>query len=119
MVSFHNLVLAAAALSVVSAQWVQFCDDSDCNDNCGIPVDATNPGCLNEVGRGSIWYQGGMLEDVSLVVSPGTDCPCQDDCFAALTVDSTAGCYTLENVEGAQSFRFIGNSCEANNCGAY
>jgi hypothetical protein len=119
MVSLHNIILAATALSVASAQWVSFCDDSDCTTNCGEAVDATNPGCLNEVGRGSFYYQGGLWEDVSLVVSPGSDCPCQDTCFSALTVDSTAGCYALEGVEGAQSFRFIGSSCEANNCGAY
>ena len=114
-----KLLLAALTLRLTSAQWVQFCDDTACSSNCGEAVDITNPGCLNEVGRNSLYYQGGTWEDVSLVVSPGSDCDCQDSCFATFSTDTAPGCYALENVGGAQSFRFIGDACEADNCGAY
>lgn len=119
MLSLYKVALGLAALSTVSAQWASFCDDDACSENCGIAVDVTNPGCLNEVGRNSVYYQGSGIsvwEQVSLLASPGSDCPCQSDCALFFDANSEEGCYTWEGLGIAQSLRFVGGECPANNC---
>ena len=103
---------AFALLNAASAQWAQFCDDNACSVNCGISVELSNPGCLDEVGRGSIYFHDSS-PDYALVFSPGGECPCQNECIDGIGAD---GCYNLDGHSFAESFRFIGDSCEANNC---
>ncbi|KAK3681312.1 hypothetical protein B0T22DRAFT_344787, partial [Podospora appendiculata] len=93
--------------------WAQFCDDSNCSQNCGGSVQVSNPGCLNEGGRRSIRFHGGGGGDYSLVVSPSGNCPCQVTCT---TVPSGVGCWDISGYSGYQSFRFIGGHCSGNNC---
>ncbi|KAI0394669.1 hypothetical protein F5Y17DRAFT_457737 [Xylariaceae sp. FL0594] len=96
--------------------WAQFCDDTQCSQNCGESVKVSNPGCLNEGGRQSILFHGADLTshgDFSLVVSPSGDCPCQDTCT---TVPANFQCWDISQYSAQQSFRFIGGHCSSNNC---
>lgn len=93
--------------------WAQFCNDNACSQGCGQSVDLSNPGCLNQSGRKSIRFHGSGGGDHSLVVSPGSDCPCQSTCA---TVPSGSECWDISDYSDALSFRFIGGGCDPNNC---
>ena len=96
--------------------WAQFCDDNACSVNCGASVAVNNPGCLDEYGRGSIAFHGDIDLYYSLVMSPGPDCPCQDECIEGIVYGGVPDCYDLAGHTSAESFRFVGQSCDANNC---
>ncbi|KAK3681333.1 hypothetical protein B0T22DRAFT_387931 [Podospora appendiculata] len=121
------LLLAAAASTAAAAvalpnnittviqadYWAQFCDDTDCSQGCGESVQVSNPGCLGETGRRSILFHGGAGGDYALVVSPSGNCPCQSTCAS---VPTGVQCWDISQYQSAQSFRFIGGSCGADNC---
>ncbi|KAI1359033.1 hypothetical protein F5Y08DRAFT_320584 [Xylaria arbuscula] len=92
-----------------------FCDDTDCSQNCGISVKVSNPGCLNQNGRQSVLFHGADAGsgDYSLVVSPSSDCPCQETCTS---VPNDIVCWDISQYSDAQSFRFIGGHCDSDNC---
>lgn len=100
----------------VGEGYATFYNDHACSTGAGTAVSMGNSGCLaNEIGRNSIYIQapcetrnGGP----SLVWSPGTNCGCQNDCAKAPT---TQGCWDLAGHAAASSFRFIEQSCGANN----
>ena len=93
--------------------WAQFCNDDACSEGCGISVDITNPGCLNQNGRRSIKFHGTRPSSITLVGSPGPDCPCQSHCE---TISTSNECLTIPQWAGAQSFRFQSESCAGDNC---
>ncbi|KAI0143447.1 hypothetical protein GGR57DRAFT_365566 [Xylariaceae sp. FL1272] len=109
--------LAAAATPLVSAAdfWAMFCDDPFCTIGCGESVQVSNPGCLDESGRGSVLFHGADVGsgDYSLVISDSADCPCQSDCQE---VPSGSTCWDISTLSTANSFRFISGTCDVNNC---
>lgn len=101
--------------------YAQFCDDTDCSQNCGESVSVNNPGCLKEANRHWIKFHGTNAQQASLVLSPGDDCACQNECINEIVAGSTVinvgpGCYSLSGHSGAYSFRFIGGGCTIDNC---
>ena len=111
----------AVARGAHAQVWAQFCDDGACTVNCGESVDTDNPGCLNEVGRNSIYFHGEFnnRDSNSLVFSPTSDCPCQNECLDGIVTSTGYGggyCYSLEGNVFAESFRFIEGGCGADNC---
>ena len=126
--AISTLFLAGASATM----WGQFCDDTQCSINCGISVAIDNPGCLGEYNRNSVLFHDdelteaglGLIDplyvpevDFSLVLSPGSDCSCQVDCISNIVnTPEGPGCYDLTGHAYAESFRFIGGSCDYNNC---
>ncbi|XXG98888.1 hypothetical protein Hte_005219 [Hypoxylon texense] len=98
--------LASAAL------WAQFCDDTSCNENCGIAVDVGNSDCLaHEGGRRGIKIHGGNFPGhYQMVFSPGPDCNCQNDCIA-IPGSGAPSCIDITGNAAAQSFRFQQTTC--------
>ncbi|KAJ5115746.1 hypothetical protein N7456_000094 [Penicillium angulare] len=99
--------------------WGCFCDDSDCSENCGEWVSLTDPGCLNEGGRGSFYVKDGGDGTHYMIVSPSADCPCQSDCDDGADQGFRKGdtCHTLN--PDNQSYRFIkggDDGCPDNEC---
>ncbi|XDG08908.1 hypothetical protein ABKA04_008523 [Annulohypoxylon sp. FPYF3050] len=107
------LALGMPAEENTQATWAQFCDDTNCSQNCGQSVDISNPGCLNQNGRKSIRFHGGSSGGKALVVSSGGNCPCQNTCAS---VPSDTGCWDISQYSGDHSFRFISGKCSSNNC---
>lgn len=119
-------------------KYCTFYDDNACTVNAGTAVSTANPGCLNEIGRKSVYIQTGKQRDEahSLLSSPSPDCPCQNACIGDLdTIVGETGpgtCYDFAAegakpnsgydpnvVLAAQSFRWIGVGelpCPGNNC---
>lgn len=99
--------------------YATFYDDNACTQNGGEAVSVSNPGCLNESGRQSIYFQAGFDDaDVYLVESSAANCPCQDNCdYIALdTYNSDPFCYSID-LTAWNSYRFeTGTECPANNC---
>lgn len=124
---FSAFIVAAFASTLVAGRafekrntdvYATFYSDDACTQNQGSPVDTTNPGCLNEGGRQSIYFQSATSSGASLVISPGSDCPCQSGCIGDIATGD-AYCYNLNNFDGAAnapSYRFIGDPCGPNNC---
>ena len=102
--------------SDLAAPWAQFCFDTNCTEGCGTWVSIENPGCLNQVDRRSIKFQGGPWGGWSLVVSPGLGCPCQIDCTLAIDKYKPKMCWDITEYAGNQSFRFIAEDCALDNC---
>ncbi|KAI1288942.1 hypothetical protein F5Y03DRAFT_404296 [Xylaria venustula] len=120
--AFFLVVAASTVLSsalppngtVIHADyWAQFCEDTECSQNCGSSVQVSNPGCLTGAGSRSILFHGAGGGDYSLVVSPTGNCPCQEACE---TVPTDVICWDISQYEDAQSFRFIGGGCDSDNC---
>ncbi|KAI1764252.1 hypothetical protein GGR53DRAFT_466520 [Hypoxylon sp. FL1150] len=103
------------ALGSVSTLWAQFCDDTACNENCGLSVDVRDPGCLSpEHNRKSIKFHGDTFPEHFLVFSPGTDCNCQNDC---IDIDYEPSCIDISRNAAALSFRFQEVTCHAHQGG--
>lgn len=103
------------------AAWAQFCDDTDCQDNCGMWVDIANSGCLAQSGRNSLNVKSnGPTVIVGLVYSPADTCNCQTECQEI----SQMGCWALNSTlaPDTKSYRFINSGawgeCDGadNNC---
>lgn len=98
--------------------YATFYDDDACKQNGGIAVSTANPGCLNESGRHSIYFQSGTESGKSLVVSTKADYNCQKTCIGGIATGK-AYCYNLNtfpNAANAPSYRFVSNTCDNNNC---
>lgn len=103
--------------------YATFYDDDACTKNPGEAVDTQNPGCLEEGGRYSIYFQSGTQageEHAALVVSPASGCNCQSTCINNAAAGN-AYCMNLNDYPGAAnapSYRFVGNKdgCDPNNC---
>ncbi|KAF1821988.1 uncharacterized protein K489DRAFT_370879 [Dissoconium aciculare CBS 342.82] len=117
------LAALAAAAPTLSPRnediYATFYNDDSCTQNKGIAVNVRNPGCLNESGRRSIYFQGGFNDsDVMLVESPGQNCPCQSHCDP-INLNAHASnpfCLAID-LTAYQSVRFVGGTrCSANNC---
>ncbi|RYP15277.1 hypothetical protein DL765_005801 [Monosporascus sp. GIB2] len=120
--AFAFIVAATAPLAfalpanetVIQADyWAQFCDDTDCSQGCGQSVQVSNPGCLNQNGRRSIRFHGMADGDYAMVISPSSDCPCQETCQS---IPSGETCWDISLHQEAKSFRFISGNCASNNC---
>ncbi|KAI1332119.1 hypothetical protein F5Y16DRAFT_358573 [Xylariaceae sp. FL0255] len=103
--------------------WVHFCDDEDCSENCGIGVALSNPGCLNEPHRKSLYVvdtQGSPGTNFWAALSHEKNCPCQDQCIALPIITHTftrQGCFNIKEYQWAHSWRFLNDVCfEADNC---
>jgi hypothetical protein len=104
--------------------YATFYNDDACTQGAGQPVSVSNPGCLNESGRRSIYFQAGFNDaDVALVESADANCPCQTHCeLVGLNEhNSNAFCLTVD-LSAYNSMRFIGGpnnagaTCPADNC---
>jgi hypothetical protein len=99
--------------------WVRFCDDDDCSENCGTWVAVTNPGCLAQHGRRSLFHKGQdtMVYPYALVVSPPGDssCSCQWHCVTGFG-GSLDECHTLGEFQKGDSYRFIRGGCPDPDC---
>lgn len=86
--------------------WAQFCDDTNCLDNCGEWVDVSNSGCLSESGRKSFNIKtNGPVVGVGLVYSPGSTCNCQTECEG---INWSSGCSMINATlaPSTNSYRF-------------
>ncbi|KAI4860997.1 hypothetical protein F4820DRAFT_452336 [Hypoxylon rubiginosum] len=94
--------------------WAQFCDDTACNENCGISVDIGNADCLAHQGnRRGIKIHGSTFPGhYQLVFSPGPTCDCQNDCIA-IPGSGAPSCIDITGNAVAQSFRFQQTTCLA------
>lgn len=115
----HLLFATVSFGTLISATtYAQFCDDTECSENCGISVSVDNAGCLTQKGRQSVKFHGTNLVKADLVSSPGDTCDCQNYCYDELVVSDGRGpgCFPLTG-PSAESYRFITNqACEMNNC---
>lgn len=119
-------VLAAAAPTLSPRNYyvyATFYDDNACTQNPGEAVSAANPGCLNESGRHSIYFQDGTDDNgYNLVYSPSQNCPCQSYCYPSIAAGGNGlpKCVSLDGTPSAESYRFVGtgfsSGCDANNC---
>jgi hypothetical protein len=123
-----TLVLATTFVSAAPANvilYATFYDDTACSVNGGEAVSLSNPGCLNESGRNSIYFQSGSNQSGVLIISPSPDCPCQNGCIYGVGAGEGDAAY-CQNIDGTSngpsgSFRFIsmlsaGNKCPPDNC---
>jgi hypothetical protein len=97
--------------------WARFCNDLAGTEGCGMWVEILNPGCLNEdlAVRKSIVFKNEDL-DRCLIVSPSSDCPCQNACYD-LTNYGIGGWQTWDITgwgSGQMSFRFLDGFCDMN-----
>jgi hypothetical protein len=118
------LALATTLVSAAPANvvlYATFYDDTACSVNGGEAVSLSNPGCLNESGRNSIYFQSGSNKAATLIISPSANCPCQNGCIYGVGAEDGSAAYCL-NIDGTSngpsgSFRFISdNGCPPNNC---
>jgi hypothetical protein len=116
---------AAPALSPRNTViYATFYDDNNCSQNGGRAVSCANPGCLNESGRHSIYFQKASTDkSYNLVFSPSPNCPCQSYCQNDIVGSQyLPACVSLAGKPSAESFRFIedglgqARGCSANNC---
>lgn len=101
--------------------YATFYNDNVCTVSGGEAVSISNPGCLKESGRHSIYIQEGARAEVvtySLVLTSGTGCSCQVQCINDLVHHPTVKnfCFSLEGYAYAESFRWIEGNCGKNNC---
>jgi hypothetical protein len=98
--------------------YATFYDDNACTQNPGEAVSCNNPGCLNENGRHSIYFQKASTDNIyNLVFSPSPNCPCQNHCETAIVgLKYLPRCESLDGKPNAESFRFIQGRCDADNC---
>ncbi|CAN8103148.1 unnamed protein product [Discula destructiva] len=106
--SLDTLNSSFAQLGALYGSWGRFCDDTECSVNCGIWVDLTNSGCLQESGRKSVITKsdpaaGGRI-NAGLVYSPANSCNCQQACDQF----NNTGCHLLNTTfaDSTLSFRF-------------
>ncbi|KAI1411857.1 hypothetical protein F5Y13DRAFT_190860 [Hypoxylon sp. FL1857] len=107
------VLMGAMAPVVTATGWARFCDDQACSSNCGEWVSTSNPGCLKEYGRKSIFFKE-LWEN--LVFSPGDECNCQTECVTVPGGGPKSGCQDITPFVPATSFRFINEPCGKNNC---
>lgn len=59
---FAIFVSAIFGAALSDALWAEFCDDFECNVNCGESVHIEDPGCLaNEGNRHSVKFHGEII----------------------------------------------------------
>lgn len=95
--------------------WARFYDDDSCTTNGGISVSLTNPGCLNEAGRGSMKIHGHGFNLFYLISSPTNDCPCQSHCML-LHGRQTFECIKLRDRTRGSSYRFVAREIASSRC---
>ena len=121
--AFGTLAAAAPTLSPRNTDtYATFYNDDACTQGAGEAVDTTNPGCLNESGRRSIYFQAAFdNSDKLLIESADQNCPCQTHCdlIPINTHGGSAFCYPID-LTAYNSLRFIAAAnnpyCPANNC---
>lgn len=101
--------------------YATFYNDGACTEGAGQAVDTENPGCLNESGRNSIYFQSGFDNyPYNIIMSKDQNCPCQSSCLGTQENGSnTPYCLVIPDGSAFNSFRFVrdtGGSCPANNC---
>jgi hypothetical protein len=120
---FALIVAAGAAAKPVlsprnTAIYATFYNDDACTEGAGQPVSTTNPGCLNESGRQSVYFQTATTDkSYYLIYSPSTDCPCQSYAQFIVGEVQLPACVKLDG-PAAQSYRFVEDTgpAAANNC---
>jgi len=97
--------------------WAMFYDRYDCTRPSGRWVSMSNDGCLaNEIGRGSINIRPQTGLDPHLVMSPGYNCDCQQQCIDINNSGDSNYCFDLSAYDTGNSYRFIQEGCGKNNC---
>ncbi|KAJ5272565.1 hypothetical protein N7478_007690 [Penicillium angulare] len=102
-------------------KWGQFCDDSDCSDNCGEWVNMADTGCLNEGGRGSFYVRDSTVDAFFMIASADGDCPCQTSCDGAGNDRGTGwkagdSCHQLDSDMQSYRFVFADGTCPDDEC---
>lgn len=97
-------------------KWLNFYNDNACKHGGGKSMDISNPHCLTEIGRKSIFFHGSSQpRGYHVVVSPDDSCGCQQECVK-VPGWPTGDCWDISAWKWAQSFRFQREVCAENNC---